>query len=365
MVSFEEKLKLKLMASGIDISSKAKNKLTEGGKIPLSILDAPTTSGIYLQFKGKDIFVNTPYRLRELKDEKPFLDLVNNNYIIREGEKETIVEPICPDIELLGINNKGIAFSEIVMIQLDRIRINPISGCAYNCKFCELNPKQYKKHELNEIFEATDLALRAKENSTIPVRHILIGAGTPIKPDRAHQDLVIRKVIEKYGDYLSIDLMVAPFFDNSYLRTLKDYGVREISLNLEVFNKKIAQKIMPQKFALGQDRYLKSLEEAVGYFGYGNVRSMLVVGLEPIESTLEGVKELARRNVLPVLSPFTTMEGIQMENYPTPSLETLLEVYKRSQEIVSKYKTHLGPKCIPCQNNVITFPDNSNFYKYA
>jgi hypothetical protein len=57
----EELLKIELMANGMKVSENAKNELSSGGQIPLSLFEYAATSGIPLRFSGTDIFVNTPF----------------------------------------------------------------------------------------------------------------------------------------------------------------------------------------------------------------------------------------------------------------------------------------------------------------
>ena len=59
----------------------------------------------------------------------------------------------------------------------------------------------------------------------------------------------------------------------------------------------------PKKNAIGQENYLKFIDYAVDIFGVNNVRSLLIVGIEPLEETLKGVEKLAQRGCNPVLSP--------------------------------------------------------------
>ena len=45
-------------------------------------------------------------------------------------------------------------------------------------------------------------------------------------------------------------------------------------------------------------------------------------------------------------------------------VEFLAEAYERAIEIVEGFGVKLGPRCIPCQHNTLTFPDGSEAYKY-
>jgi len=129
-----------------------------------------------------------------------------------------------------------------------------------------------------------------------------------------------------------------------------------------LYNEKIAKQIVPDKYAITRSYYLKFIETAVDIFGNGKVQSLLLVGLEPIEDTLKGVKELARIGCIPVLSPFCPGGQTPLENHPRPTAETLISIYEESDAICRVNGIKLGPRCKPCQHNTLTFPDSSNFY---
>jgi len=44
-----------------------------------------------------------------------------------------------------------------------------------------------------------------------------------------------------------------------------------------------------------------------------------------------------------------------MRNDPPPSAEELLDVYLRARDICGELDVPLGPRCIPCSHNTLTF----------
>jgi hypothetical protein len=54
-----------------------------------------------------------------------------------------------------------------------------------------------------------------------------------------------------------------------------------------------------------------------------------------------------------------------MRDYAAPSADLLERIYLTSLEIISRYPVKLGPRCIPCQHNTLTFPDGSSDYYYS
>src|SRR5512146_1332333 len=86
---------------------------------------------------------------------------------------------------------------------------------------------------------------------------------------------------------------------------LRDAGWESVAFNLEVWDERLWPGFVPGKAALmPRDRWLAALEHAVAVFGRGRVASVLVAGLEPKRSYLEGIAWLATRGIHGVPIPF-------------------------------------------------------------
>ena len=95
------------------------------------------------------------------------------------------------------------------------------------------------------------------------------------------------------------------------------------------------------------------------------MRSLLLVGLEPLERTLAGIEFLASLGCDPVLSPFRPAPGTELSDHRPPSADLMLEAWERSSQIVERHDVKLGPRCIPCMHNTVTAPDDSGAYYYS
>jgi len=354
MLSKLELIKIDLMTHGMHISERAKQNLTRQGKVPLSLFEYATTSGIPLKFKNSDIYVNSPFAEDFCKDTKWQLDYDEKEFFIRNNSEEIIVEAI----PLPSYFNTP--WSRFTMTHIDRVRISPIMGCSFACQFCDFSrTHKYQKEKVDDLIKSIQIAIN---DPVLPARHILISGGNPEPEDEPYMDEVYEKITKTFD--VPVDIMMVPRRDVNYVDKLYSWGVNELSINLEIFNPQIAQKIIVGKNKLGREEYFKFLERAVAVYGKNNVRSILLVGLEPIEDTLKGVEALAQRGVSPVLSPFRPSPKTPLAHLSPPTSHQLAEVYEKSKEIAGKYGIKLGPKCIPCHHNTLTFPDGSSFYKY-
>ena len=139
--------------------------------------------------------------------------------------------------------------------------------------------------------------------------------------------------------------------------SLVKYTVTELGVKAEDGSYSIPERYIPDKAAIGRTRYLQFIEDAVTIFGENKIRSSLVVGLEPAEDTLEGVKDLVNCGCLPVLSAFVPAPGTDMANYPAPEVSFLFDLVKRADEIAKASGMVLGPLCRPCTHNSITIEE--------
>jgi biotin synthase-related radical SAM superfamily protein len=135
----------------------------------------------------------------------------------------------------------------------------------------------------------------------------------------------------------------------SYIKHLKNIGVKGLSINLELFNDKINMQYCKEKSLIGKDRYFTFLKIASKVFGTKNVRSGLIVGLESKEDTLKAVEEICKCGCMPMLSPYIPYNDIG--DYP--SAEFLIDIYKETERIIKKYNIPLAPLCEKCKHNTL------------
>ncbi len=352
MLNEIQSLKIKIMCSGIEITDNAKKQLKHKYFISLSDFEHhSTTSGIIL-ILPENVYVNASFRMNGKEEVK--LDFINNVYKILFQEKEIDVQIIPLPSYIHEKTKNGFLYKKFVMIHADRIRVSPIIGCAFKCKYCDIHYSKYQKIPINILLQGIDMALNDKN---IKSRHLLISGGTPFEKDKKYLDDTYFKILDFCNKKnIPVDIMLAPRKEKNFLKKLKEKGVHGLAVNLEIYNIDIAKKINPQKAAISRDFYFKFIKEAVKIFGKGRVRSLLIVGLEPLSETLAGVEKLAKLGCDVVLSPFIPYEETTLADYKAPNEQDLEIIYLKSSKIVNKYGVKLGPRCTPCQHNTLSFP---------
>jgi len=206
-----------------------------------------------------------------------------------------------------------------------------------------------------------DSVARAIRDPLLPAQHVLISGGTPKEEDYDYLKEVW-SAVPKAFPAMAVDVMMVPMPGLLEPEELRAMGIHGLSLNLEMFGDEASKRTMRAKADLGKTYWFDFIGRAAETFGPGKVRSLILVGLEPLEDTLKGVEALAERGCDPVLSPFRPDPHTPLRNMQPPTIEFLAEVYERSVEIVERHGVKLGPRCIPCQHNTLTFPDASGQY---
>ncbi len=312
----------------------------------------------------EDIYVTvsinnqSPYTLYK-SDYNDIILLKDNNILVTQVK-------VIPKGKYFGVKTSdGTLMENIGTFQTDRVRISAFKGCNFvvnneGCDFCEASYKRtIRKNRLEHISELLEYCEHNEER----IKHYLISGGTP--PNKGWNHFV--KVCQTVRQYTSkpIYAMFSPPPKLEIVEQIVDSGVEDIAINIELFNTDLASKIIKGKNRIGLKQYFRTLEYAVTLLGNkGNVKSLLIIGLERYEDTLRGVEELAQRGVMPILSIFKPVKGTPLENYLPPQKEDLISIWEASQHICEEYNLTLGPLCKCCQNNTLTIPINNKYFIY-
>ena len=119
-------------------------------------------------------------------------------------------------------------------------------------------------------------------------------------------DLV--KKIRAFSD-AKIAIEFAPPSDLEKIVALKNAGADVAIMNLEVANDELRKKICPGKSKISYEHYYKAFEKAVSVFGWGQVSSVLIAGVQPKEDIMAECEKMAKIGVFPTVMPIRPLDN--------------------------------------------------------
>lgn len=348
---YKEYIKFSLLNHGLTLSESAIQLIRTKGILKNAVFDALDT------IIFDNIYVNVPYKCKFVSF-SPFVVIASNNELELWFDDIFISKIYIETVQKSIMRKKtisGIPYDSIINVSTDRVRINPAPICYFKrnnkaCKFCNL-PTQNYDYSFFEIREVIDYCI-----DNVKFRHFLIGGGTySITNDSWELIIRITKYIRSKCDK-EIYLMSIPPERTAILDELKGSGVNEIAFNLEMFDRNKAKKYMPGKGRISIGTYIESLKYAISLWGNtGKIRSLLIYGIDTDEVFLNGVEELCKLGVEPIISVFRPLKNTELADWNPPSTESIICIYKKCKEIAERYSLKLGPDCSKCQNNTLSF----------
>jgi len=188
------------------------------------------------------------------------------------------------------------------------------------------------------------------------VKHILLTGGCFNHQKEIELVSNIVKTIREYTGFDRVPGTILPSPPKNLEEIQKYYesGIKAIGFSMEIWSEKLYQAICPGKSKnVSHDVFVKSIQNAIKVFGEGNVYGVLVMGIEPKENFLEGVKTLAGMgaNIVPfVWSPNT---GSKLEGHRAPTSKWYIDTIKEAADIVKEAKVPCGTEnhCFRCDGN--------------
>ncbi|MDD5586921.1 MAG: radical SAM protein [Alphaproteobacteria bacterium] len=349
-LSKERLAKIECLASGVKISGRAAAVFIRLGR-PLTLSSLPTTSGVTFRLEGAG-YVNAPFADPFAKNARFKIDHDGSGFVLRRiGFVEDHPVDVLP-VPAYAKRNKAAPGNRIVMTHADRVRLSPVSGCAFRCGFCNIPSEPYGLNEHEILLQGL---LSALGDPDLPAAHAFISGGTPARRDQPFLDAACELLLRTSP--VPVDVMMTPRpEDPLFVDRLVGRGVFGLAINIEFFGER-GRAFIPEKNRIGLPVYGRAIERAVELTGgKGRVRSLLVTGVEPPEATLAGVRWLAERGCDPVLSPFRPAPGTLLAGHPAPSASFLAVLWRRAGKIARRHGVEIGPRCVPCQHNTLAFP---------
>jgi biotin synthase-related radical SAM superfamily protein len=224
------------------------------------------------------------------------------------------------------------------------------------CLFCNLvsTSKTYdsvlKRKDTEDIGEVAEAAF-----SEGAVKHILLTGGCFNHQKEIELVTAILKSIREHTglDRVPGTILPSPAKGDD-IKRYRETGIQAIGFSMEIWDERLYEAICPGKSSgTSHDEFVRSIESAVKVFGEGNVYGVFVMGLEPRETFLEGVRAITSlgANVVPFV--WSPNPGSKLEGHRAPTGRWFVDTIHEAAEIVYTAGVRSGTKnhCYRCDGN--------------
>src|SRR5579864_5450090 len=192
---------------------------------------------------------------------------------------------------------------------------------GHECKFCSLKSNRSSQQNfvptISPALAASVLEIALETDDDL-VKQIMLVGGNLSNYDRGFQrHLKIAAALDKKQSSLDVEhplethIATMPPNDFGLFAAFEELNAR-VTMNLEIFDEHRFEEICPGKARLyGRRRLLEALEHAASVISGKRVHSILIAGLEPVNSTIAGIRYLASMGVTPIINVFHNDHGSQ------------------------------------------------------
>ncbi|WP_245322660.1 IS630 family transposase [Bradyrhizobium valentinum] len=258
-----------------------------------------------------------------------------------------IVQPLAIRREIRGYGRIG----EYLKFHDQRtVFASPVRECVFGavgkpCQFCTFQ-KTKPKPLPPAIFRTMFQEIAAERE----IRSLAIGPGTPNLRD--HGVRYIASLIEALSPVwrgpTSAELV--PPHNLGDLQNLTAVGVGSLIMSIELWDDSARAELCPGKNYVSKEHYLAGWRKGVELLGSSMVSSVLLVGLEDIESTRRGIDLMVENGVVPTLIPFRPYQDTPLSDRKPVDYRTYLEISKYN--VGAMRRNHLSPRkqvgCTEC-----------------
>ncbi len=264
----------------------------------------------------------------------------------RNGERYAVRIPPEPPW-YRRLTSRDVPMSKIGVLQGTclGIYINPV--CAFwnyhppvNCRFCTTGQNvgcaEIAQKTVEDVVET---CWAAKDQSDVTFVHF--NGGFQGSRGLALAEPFVRAVKEDVG--LLVGVQLTPERDFSGYDRLVDLGVDHFSLCMELLDEEWFARICPGKARmLGQPLFFDALEHCARLLPRGAVSGEIIVGIEPIENTIQGIERIASAGAFPTVCIFRPTIGSDMADWPPPIYDEVRQVMAAMYDACRRHRLPIG-----------------------
>lgn len=224
------------------------------------------------------------------------------------------------------------------------LRVCHDNSCHYfkngeQCKFCNIVPARQRNRDHVVTHKGAEDVYDAVRDAMIdnPVcDHLAFTAGAyaddglgglPAIMDRLQPLLALKK--------FPIVAAITATRNKAETEQLCSMNISSVAFNIEIWDEEIFNRICSGKARrITRERWITALKEARDLLQPARALTSFVVGLESMNTFLDGVEYFSSNGIFPIMSPFVPMVGTAYEGEPPPSGDWVWEAHERATEII-------------------------------
>ena len=293
----------------------------------------------------EDISVNVPVG-ESFTDDSPYLLRSEGDGYAILGDRERCEVRIVPQPRFYGERTRsGIPMWQVGTAYAGYLAINPASGCVFvqrgvPCRFCDIATRAVARDAPLPVADVVETVRAAFAEGVIEFVYLHIGYMEGEDAGVQFLEPYVRAIKRHFDTLVAVQLQ--PPRDNQWIDRTYAMGVDALSYSIEIHDAERLREHCPGRAQdVGRDRYHEALRHAAAVFPSGTVWSDLIVGLEPPESTMEGIDRLVDMGVLPVLSLFRPLDDTQLHNHPLPAAHEVAPVFSHLFNAVRRARINM------------------------
>lgn len=336
----EIKIKADLLIKGVMVDNEAKVKLLK--EYP-DFFDKGFIHAVNISFSNTNVNVSVA---ENFSKKSPYLLYEKDNeYFIKSDEYDF-------KIGFFGMLPKtnSIVDDMARLHSTDCINIWPSTACCYDaegakCKFCSIVKENSKPTDIETLADGIKKLLEKT-----PTGMLNFSGGTYKNPDiMADYWIALVKKIREFSN-CKIAIEFAPPADLNKLVELYKAGLNVAIMNLEVANPLLRKEICPGKSHITYEHYYKAFTLAVELFGWGQVSSVLIGGIQPKEEIIAECEKMASIGVFPTIMPYRPLDDCNEKKEMLCTPEDLIYMADKLGKMLVKYNLDYNKQegCTKC-----------------
>jgi hypothetical protein len=213
------------------------------------------------------------------------------------------------------------------------------------CRYCGIDENLESGRDIfpKRIDDFLETVAEARKYPYFRHGPVFAGGTTP-PPDRgakAHARF-LRPLKDAFPDNW-LRLTIAPPENEQYVDMLFEAGADLVGFNYEVYDPQLFAKMCPgkvrdiEKGVPGHAHYDRMLSHMVRTFGRGHASANLIAGLEPAQSTVNGIAHLASLGAIPTIFVFVPLKGTALEDHAPPTIREMIYIYSHLKSITERF----------------------------